>query len=232
MEHAMNATVICDHNDERALLAFMLQRAGVTVAAAAQLEGGMRDFVMNPSDLILLALRQPAIEVQINRVRRDSEVCLVVIADDLAEDAQCQALDAGADLVVTRPYGSRWLISQIMALLRRTRGTSLSILPTFTLGKLTLDPSTRTVTVVGHASRRLTQLEFRLLYVLMLHRGQTLPTEIIVERVWGYDGKADTELVRGLVRRLRTKIEPDPQHPRYLITIPALGYRLEVPEEE
>jgi len=75
-------------------------------------------------------------------------------------------------------------------------------------------------------------LDLGLLYVLMLHHGQTVPADVAVERVWGYDADAGTELVRGLVRRLRSKIEPDPRRPRYVITEPALGYRLEATEED
>jgi len=83
----------------------------------------------------------------------------------------------------------------------------------------------------GAPSRRLTPLEFRLLYTLMLHRGQTLPNEVIVERVWGYSGEGSSVLVRGLIRRLRAKVETDPRHPQYIALVPGVGYRLDVPEE-
>ena len=76
-------------------------------------------------------------------------------------------------------------------------------------------------------SRRLTQLEFRLLYTLMTHRGQVIPSENIVENVWGYSGEGSKELVRGLVQRLRSKVEPEPRHPRYITTVPGVGYRFD-----
>ena len=91
------------------------------------------------------------------------------------------------------------------------------------MGDLTLDPSTRTVTVTGGQRRRLTPLEFRLLYTLILYRGQTLPTALLVERVWGYEGDGSTDLVRGLVRRLRTKVEQDPRQPRHVLTVPGVA---------
>jgi len=97
---------------------------------------------------------------------------------------------------------------------------------------LTLDPVARTVTRVNLPTRRLTQLEFRLLHTLMTHRGQTLPTEVIVERVWGYSGRGDSELVRGLISRLRAKIEPDRQSPAYIITQPGVGYAFDPQEEK
>ncbi len=71
---------------------------------------------------------------------------------------------------------------------------------------------------------RLSQLEFRLLHTLMVHQGQILPTETIVEHVWGYDGEGDRSLVRGLINRLRVKIEPNPNSPQYIRTIPRIGY--------
>lgn len=97
-------------------------------------------------------------------------------------------------------------------------------MPTLTLTDLSLDPATRTVQVTGQPSRRLTHLEFRLLYTLMIHRGQVIPTETIVERVWGYSGQGDRDLVRGLISRLRAKVEKDPRNPYYILTVPGVGY--------
>jgi len=94
-----------------------------------------------------------------------------------------------------------------------------------------LDPATRTVQVAGQRPHRLTHLEFRLLYTLMLHRGHIMSTENIVERVWGYTGRGDRELVRGLVRRLRAKVEPDPRSPTFIVTVPSVGYSFD-PEGE
>ena len=70
----------------------------------------------------------------------------------------------------------------------------------------------------------MTHLEFRLLYTLMIHRDQVLVPETIVEQVWGYSGQGDKDLVRGLIRRLRTKVELEPGKPCYILTVPGLGY--------
>jgi DNA-binding response OmpR family regulator len=72
--------------------------------------------------------------------------------------------------------------------------------------------------------KRLTQLEFRLLYTLITHVGQIIPAEQLVEHVWGYAGDGNRELVRGLVQRLRSKVEVDPRHPDYIITEVGIGY--------
>ena len=133
-------------------------------------------------------------------------------------------MEAGADLVVQRPFGIRYLLAQIKTLLRRSTGVPFFSLPTLSQHDVVLDPSMRTVKVGNNSEKRLTQLEFRLLYTLMTNIGQIIPTEHIVENVWGYSGEGNKELVRGLVQRLRSKVEPEPRKPRYILTEPGIGY--------
>ena len=99
------------------------------------------------------------------------------------------------------------------------------MLPRFDIDGIALDPTTRTVTVSGSPPQRLTQLEYRLFYLLVSNQDQVLPTELIVERVWGYSGQGNRELVRGLIRRLRRKIEIAPEQTRFIQNIPGVGYR-------
>ena len=224
----MQAIVVCDRADEAGLLGFAMRQIGLTIAQASDLEDAMRLFTANPADLWVLALRKIPLVSQVRRVRKDSEACLTVIATASGEDEICEAFESGADDVIARPYSLRILSARFKALLRRSSGTTLRLFPSFSVGGLTLDPSTRTVHVQEGASRRLTHLEFRLLHTLMIHHGQTLPAETIVEHVWGYDGAGDTELVRGLVRRLRSKVESNPGSPQHVLTVPGVGYRLDV----
>ena len=114
--------------------------------------------------------------------------------------------------------------------MRRAGTVPLFSLPTLSQAGLTLDAAARTVQVTGRPPRRLTHLEFRLLYTLMSHRGQILPSDMIVERVWGYSGEGDRDLVRGLVSRLRAKVEAEPRNPLYIHTVPGVGYSFN-PEE-
>ena len=227
----MHALLVCDNTEETALLSFVLQAVGATVTPVCDLEKGMQALIAKPPDIVLLCLRQSSLTAQVRRVRRDTDACLAVISNPFDEDELCQAFEAGADMIVLRPFSARLLTSQLRALLRRGRGSQLGILPLFTVGELTLDPTTRTVRVEDRPPRRLTQLEFRLLYTLVLHRGQTVLTETIVERVWGYGGEGDKSLVRGLIRRVRTKVEEVPQQPQYIVSVPGLGYRLDIPED-
>jgi DNA-binding response OmpR family regulator len=183
----------------------------------------MRCWTERPADLILLNVTGDLL-AQVHRVRAETDVPLAVIVDPVAESVHYDLLEAGADRVLSRPYGGRLLIAEIRALMRRAGTVPLFSLPTLSQAGLILDAGARTVQVTDRPPRRLTHLEFRLLYTLMSHRSQVLPTDVIVERVWGYTGRGDRELVRGLVSRLRAKIEPEPRSPRYIHTVPGVGY--------
>lgn len=227
----MHALIVCDDEDETALLSFVLQRVGVTQHTSATLERALQRWSEQPSDLIVLAVRPRVLMDDIRAVRRTTEAPLVLVSEPLSEDRICAHYDAGADVIVERPFSARVLSAQLRALVRRAKGTTLLALPLLSVGDLTLDPSARSVTIVGGQRRRLTPLEFRLLYTLVLHRGQTLPTSLLIERVWGYEGEGSSDLVRGLVRRLRTKVEQDPRQPRHILTVPGVGYRLNTGED-
>lgn len=226
----MYALLLAQNLDEKSVLSLVLQRAGLAVTAETNLEHALRTWPERPADLILLALdSDPIADVQ--RIRAETPVPTVIVVGQVEEDIHYELLEAGADLVVQRPFSARVLIAQVRALLRRVGGVQLFSLPTLSLSDLTLDPATRSVQIAGRSPRRLTHLEFRLLYTLMIHRGHVLPTDAIVERVWGYSGRGDKELVRGLIRRLRTKVEPDPSDPRYVLTVPGVGYSFNFQEE-
>jgi len=220
----MYALLIAEDPDEAALLSLVLQRAGLAVTSSSDLERAMQSWAERPADIILVALRLSDPLAQVRRVRAETETALALVVEALEERERCALLENGADLLVIRPFSARLLIAQVRALLRRIGGVPVFSLPTLSLGGMTLDPATRTVQIEGRLPRRLTHLEFRLLYTLMIHRDQVLPTDAIVERVWGYSGEGDRDLVRSLISRLRAKVEVDPRNPRYILTAPGIGY--------
>jgi DNA-binding response OmpR family regulator len=227
----MYAMLLAENPDERAVLSLVLQRAGLAVTAAQELERAMKTWLDRPADLVVLALSEDPL-AEVRRTRTETPVPLVVVVNRIEEGYHYSLLDAGADLVISRPFSARLLIAQVQALMRRAGTVPLFSLPSLSQAGLTLDAANRTVEVQGHRSRRLTHLEFRLLYTLMTHRGQVMPAEVIVERVWGYSGRGDKELVRGLVSRLRSKVEPQPRSPRYIRTVPGVGYCFDPDEAE
>jgi DNA-binding response OmpR family regulator len=219
----MYGLLIAQNPDETAILSLVLQRTGLAVNTAHSVQRVAKTWAERPADLVVLAVAGDLIP-HIISLRSVTAAPIVVVSDPITEETHTAFLDKGADLVVPRPYSARLFIARLRALIRRAGGVQLFSLPTLNISGLILDPATRTVQVDKQATRRLTHLEFRLLYTLMVHRGQILSTDTIVERVWGYSGRGDKELVRGLVRRLRTKVEPDRRAPRYILTVPGVGY--------
>jgi DNA-binding response OmpR family regulator len=222
----MYALLLAHNADESAVLRLALQRAGFASRVTTDLKQAIQEWENQPSDLILLSFKDGAELEQICELRSQTEVPLVVVTNLIGEDLHVDLYEASVDLVVFRPFSTRLLIAQLRGLLKRSTGTSIFNLPSFTLGDLTLEPSVRTIQLKDLPPKHLTKLEFRLLYTLMVHNGQVLATETLVEQVWGYSGRGDRDLVRGLVKRLRTKVELDPHNPRFILTVPGVGYKL------
>ncbi len=222
----MYALLIVEDPDDAAIFSLVLQRAGLAVTTTArELEQAMRQWSECPADIIFLSLSKPSTPAQVRRVRAETPVPLIVAVEENNSRLQGELLKLGADLVISRSFDPRLLIAQVGVLMRRSGIMPPFSLPTLAAPGLELDPATRTVvTLAGKSRQRLTHLEFRLLYILLVNRGQVIPTETIIEHVWGYSGEGDRELVRGLVSRLRGKIEADPRHPQYILTVPGVGY--------
>jgi DNA-binding response OmpR family regulator len=227
----MYALLLAHNADESAVLRLILQRAGFAARISTDLDASIQDWQEKPSDLVLLSFKEEIALPKIRELRALTEVPILLVADQIQEDMHVDLLDSGVDLIVFRPFSARIMISQLKGLMRRAMGVTVFNLPNFTVGDLVLDPSVRTVQVKDQTPKYLTRLEFRLLYTLMVHRGQVMSTDILVERVWRYSGSGDRDLVRGLVKRLRAKIEPNPHQPIYIQTIPGMGYRLKDPKE-
>ena len=222
----MQALLFSPHADEANVLQVILQQAGFMVRTSRSLGQAIETWPENPADLIMAVLTDEHAKSlsQVKQLRAHTAVPILLISDLIADDLFVGYLEAGADLVVIRPYSVRALLAQIRAILRRGTGVPFFSLPTLTQQDVQLDPASRTVQVGEDEPKRLTQLEFRLLYTLMTHVGQIIPTEQIVEYVWGYAGEGNRELVRGLVQRLRSKVEVNPREPKYIITEVGIGY--------
>ena len=223
----MEALLLSHNSDESAALRLALQRAGFFVRISMDFEKIVTDWRENTADLIVLTFPKQELPLStIKQLRAFTPVPFIVVTEYKTEDIYVALLDAGIDLVLFRPYSTRVLIAQVRALMRRASGVPLFSLPILTKGDILLEPSERAVKIKDKESQRLTQLEFRLLYILMINVGQTLSSDRVIEYVWGYSGKGNRDLVRGLNKRLRTKIEDDPQNPRYVMTITGAGYTL------
>ncbi len=226
----MYALLVTHNVDESAALRLALQRVGFGVRISTDLARAIREWPVNPNDLILISFPQKPQVERVRQLRAQGEVPLIVISEQIDEDLHVELLETGVDLVIFRPYSIRLLIAQLRMIIKRAAHVPLFTLPALSMGNLTLDPSVRTVQVQDSPVKRLTPLEFRLLYTLMMHAEKVVPTETIVEHVWGYDGRGDKDLVRGLIKRLRSKVEPNPTEPLYIQTVSGIGYRLDILE--
>lgn len=225
----MQAIVISENGEEREFLSYVLRHAGLAVARTATVKLVMSSLLKQPVDLILLSAKgHTAVTDDILAIRTMSQAPLLLLHDAMTEDETCELLDAGVDLILERPYSPRILARYVTVFLRRAGSVPVSILTAIQTNNIQLDPGTRTVTLVDQSPQQLTPLEFRLLYVLMTNADQVIPIDVIIERVWGYNGEGNRELVRGLVRRLRRKIEPDPQQTQFIHNHPGVGYRFSV----
>ncbi len=225
----MQAIVISENGEEREFLSYILRHAGLAVARTATVKLVMSSLLKQPVDLILLSAKgNTAVTDDVLAIRTTSQAPLLLLHDAMTEDETCELLDAGVDLILERPYSPRILARYVTMFLRRAGSVPVSILTAIQTKDIQLDPGTRTVTLVDQSPQQLTPLEFRLLYVLMTNADQVIPIDVIIERVWGYHGEGNRELVRGLVRRLRRKIEPDPHQTQFIHNHPGVGYRFSV----
>jgi two-component system KDP operon response regulator KdpE len=143
------------------------------------------------------------------------------------EREKVRALDAGADDYITKPFGTDELLARLRAVLRRSAEAGGS--PRVEIGELVIDIADRRVTRAGEQIH-LTPIEFDLLRVLAQHRGRLVMHRQLLREVWGPEYGEETHYLRVHVAHIRSKVEPDPSRPRYVITEPGVGYRLREPD--
>jgi two-component system response regulator RegX3 len=210
-------------------LTFMLKREGYDVTVAETGPAALTEFDRVGPDLVLLDLMLPGMSgTEVCRVlRAKSNVPVIMLTARDGEIDKVIGLELGADDYVTKPFSSRELLARIRAVLRR-RGDDDELLPgVLEVGPIRLDVDRHIVTVNG-AVTQLPLKEFDLLEVLLRNAGRVLTRGQLIDRVWGASYVGDTKTVDVHVKRLRTKIEPDPANPRYVTTVRGLGYKFEV----
>ena len=182
-------------------------------------------------DLILLDLNMPGIGglETCRAIRETSEIPIIILSVRNTEREKVQALDAGADDYVSKPFGIQELLARIRAALRRSPTSGEGELTVFKTDDLEIDFSARRVTVGGKTAR-LTPKEFDLLHLLVANPNKAIPHRKLLQSVWGPDYGDEVEYLRFFVNQLRKKIEPSPSKPKYLLTEPWVGYRFAAPQ--
>ena len=212
-------------------LSIGLRREGFDVVVAVDGAEALDRFDEVQPDLVLLDVMLPKVTgLEVCRqLRKRSQVPIIMVTAKGAEIDTVVGLEVGADDYVTKPYRIRELVARIRAVMRRTEGTGQvsALTPgTIEVGDVRLDPDAHRASVSG-ASLSLPLKEFELLHLLLANAGRVLPRETLIDRVWGTDYVGDTKTLDVHVKRLRSKIEPDPANPTRIVTIRGLGYKYE-----
>ena len=209
------------------LLRLNLERAGYRVATEGDGVAALDRVDLEQPDLILLDVMMPAMDgfTFLARLREFSAVPVILLTAKGEERDKVQGLDLGADDYLTKPFGPAELLARVRAVLRR-KAQPAEVTPSIlAIGDLTIDLARRRVVRQGEEIR-LTPTEYKLLRELATNRGKVLLHGELLARVWGPEYRDEVDYLWTYVRYLRQKIEPDPAHPRYLLSEPGVGYVL------
>ncbi|WP_028268099.1 response regulator [Arthrobacter sp. MA-N2] len=222
----MNHVLVVD-DDPHILkaLRITLQAHGYTVTTASDGESALRSAAQHPVGAIILDLGLPDIDgtTVITRLREWSSVPILVLSARHGSDDKIEALDAGADDYITKPFGLDELIARLRAVLRRTVDTSEEA-PVVTTASFTVDLAMRRVTRDGK-DVRLTPTEWSILDLFVRNPGKLITQQQLLSKVWGPAYGKEANYLRVYMAQLRRKLEPEPGNPRHLITETGIGYR-------
>jgi two-component system response regulator RegX3 len=221
--------VVEDEESFSDALSYMLRKEGFEVSVAATGTSALTQFDRTGADIVLLDLMLPEMSgTEVCRqLRQRSAVPIIMVTARDSEIDKVVGLEIGADDYVTKPYSPRELVARIRAVLRRQGADAAEVTtPTLAAGPVRMDVERHVVTVDG-GSVQLPLKEFELLELLLRNAGRVLTRGQLIDRVWGADYVGDTKTLDVHVKRLRSKVEPEPSAPRYIVTVRGLGYKFE-----
>jgi len=207
-------------------LAVTLAARGYDVVTARDGRAAIDSVITERPDLVLLDLGMPRLDGigVLEGVRAWSQVPVLVLSGRTDSSDKVDALDAGADDYVTKPFQMDELLARLRALGRR-RQAAVDEAPTIRVGPLVVDLVAKQVTPEEGPAIRLTPTEWRLLEVLVTNPDRLMTREMLLTEVWGPSHGNDSGYLRLYMAQLRRKLEPDAAHPRYLVTESGMGYR-------
>lgn len=216
--------IVDDEPQARRVLRAALISRGFEVTDAWSGEEALETLRRETPDVILLDLKMPGIGglETCRQIRERSEVPVMIVSGAKKESEKVEALESGADDYVTKPFGIEELVARIHAVTRRPQiGPNSRIVR---LDSVEIDLESHEVKR-GEAVAHLTSKEFRLLHYLLQNAGKVVSHRRILQAVWGPDYGNEVEYLRVFINQLRKKVEPDPSHPKYILTEPSSGYR-------
>lgn len=221
----MKILVVDDDPDMLAVTGFALQQAGYLVVRANSFGTALATFRQEQPDGAILDINLPGgsgFEL-CAALRKESDLPILMLTVRGDEADLVRALDLGADDYLTKPFSPRTLTARVKALLRRARVEEAR---SSRAGELELSLDTLTLRIGSEREVKVTPLEARLLHLLIANAGQPVAADRILVHVWGHRGGGDRQLLKQLVHRFRHKIGDDPEQPRWLETVPNIGYRV------
>ena len=229
MTEAHNVLIVDDEIQIRRFLRAGFELEGFVICEAKDAAEALRAVTLQPVDLVILDLALPDLDGAevLERLRAWSSIPVIVLSVRSNEAEKVRLLELGADDYVVKPFGMAELLARAKAALRRrARGTSGESV--VTIDHLRIDFAARAV-FVGDERLPLTRKEYRLLQILAQHAGNVVTHQQLLKDIWGPPHVNDTHYLRIFVRKLRRKIETDPNSPHILLTELGVGYRLALP---
>ena len=224
--------IVDDEPQIRRVIKAALSKQGYVVADARSGEAALDMIRDERFDMVILDRNMPGIGgLETCRTIRDtSDMGIIMLTVRKAEEERIEALDAGADDYVTKPFSMPELSARIRANLRRVPSASHAGTQTVRFGTVSVDLATHHLSVSG-TDVRLTPKQFEVLAYLIDNPNVSIPHARLLQAVWGPDYRDEVEYLHVVINQLRKRIEVDPSHPRYIITEPWFGYRFQLPEE-
>jgi two-component system KDP operon response regulator KdpE len=225
-EPAPVALIVDDEIQIRRFLRTGFEQSGFAVVEAGSGAEAIRVATLQPCDIVIVDLALPDMDGSevVERIRSWSAVPIIVLSVRSAEPQKVKLLELGADDYVVKPFGMAELLARVRVALRRQMRSETGE-PRVKVGPLTIDLAARAVLLNG-TRLALTPKEYRLLQVLAQHAGNVVTHQHLLREVWGSVHEHDTHYLRIFVRKLRQKIEAEPNSPRILLTELGVGYRL------
>jgi DNA-binding response OmpR family regulator len=227
---AMRVLIVDDDRPSLKMTAFLLREEGYTVFTADNGQEALRLVDEKTPDLLVLDVMMPGMDgLEVTRrLRRNSSLPIIILSAKGETSDRVSGLDVGADDYLAKPFEPSELLARVRAVLRRAEAFTFGEPQNqLTVGGFRMDPVNNTVTLPDGHVIELTPIEFRLLHYLVRNNGRVLTHEQLLNTVWGYDYEGYSNQVAVYIRRLRTKLEPDPDDPRYLVTTRGIGYKFE-----
>jgi DNA-binding response OmpR family regulator len=226
----MRILVVDDDAPSVKMISFLLREEGYEVVSADNGSAALELVDREPPSLVILDVMMPRMDgfEVCRRIRQKMDVPIIFLSAKGETADKVSGLQLGADDYLAKPFEPAELLARVKAVLRRAEAFGGEETQSrLTVAEITLEPVSNRIVFADGRKVELTPIEFRLLYCLMRNAGRILSHDLLMNAVWGYDYEGYSNQIAVYVHRLRTKIEADPDHPRYLTTVRGVGYRFE-----